>query len=59
MTSLSSRVLTVCNEMDQWPRPAPGLTLNLPVMGVVFQVRLWAGVPRCAGGGATILSLWF
>lgn len=31
---------TVCNEMDRWPRPAPGLTLNLPVMGVVFQIRI-------------------
>uniref|UniRef100_A0A7N8WN48 UDENN domain-containing protein n=1 Tax=Mastacembelus armatus TaxID=205130 RepID=A0A7N8WN48_9TELE len=29
----------VCNEIDQWPSPIPGLTLNLPVMGVVLQVR--------------------
>uniref|UniRef100_A0A4W6DF36 DENN/MADD domain containing 6B n=1 Tax=Lates calcarifer TaxID=8187 RepID=A0A4W6DF36_LATCA len=29
----------VCNEIDQWPSPVPGLTLNLPVMGVVLQVR--------------------
>uniref|UniRef100_A0A667ZYE0 DENN/MADD domain containing 6B n=2 Tax=Myripristis murdjan TaxID=586833 RepID=A0A667ZYE0_9TELE len=28
----------VCNEIDQWPSPVPGLTLNLPVMGVVLQV---------------------
>lgn len=49
MTSLTSGVLTVCNEMDQWPCPAPGLTLNLPVMGVVFQVRLWPGVPGVLG----------
>uniref|UniRef100_A0A672Z6C7 UDENN domain-containing protein n=1 Tax=Sphaeramia orbicularis TaxID=375764 RepID=A0A672Z6C7_9TELE len=27
----------VCNEIDQWPSPEPGLTLNLPVMGVVLQ----------------------
>uniref|UniRef100_A0A667ZT01 DENN/MADD domain containing 6B n=1 Tax=Myripristis murdjan TaxID=586833 RepID=A0A667ZT01_9TELE len=27
----------VCNEIDQWPSPVPGLTLNLPVMGVVLQ----------------------
>uniref|UniRef100_A0A671SWI8 DENN/MADD domain containing 6B n=1 Tax=Sinocyclocheilus anshuiensis TaxID=1608454 RepID=A0A671SWI8_9TELE len=33
---------TVCNEIDQWPAPVPGQTLNLPVMGVVMQVRiLW------------------
>uniref|UniRef100_A0A8C1XWW5 DENN/MADD domain containing 6B n=1 Tax=Cyprinus carpio TaxID=7962 RepID=A0A8C1XWW5_CYPCA len=28
---------TVCNEIDQWPAPVPGQTLNLPVMGVVMQ----------------------
>ncbi|XP_069580235.1 protein DENND6B isoform X3 [Brachyistius frenatus] len=30
----------VCNEIDQWPSPAPGQTLNLPVVGVVLQVRI-------------------
>ncbi|XP_069375954.1 protein DENND6B isoform X2 [Paralichthys olivaceus] len=30
----------VCNEIDQWPSPIPGLTLNLPVMGVALQVRI-------------------
>ncbi|XP_034382124.1 protein DENND6B isoform X2 [Cyclopterus lumpus] len=30
----------VCNGIDQWPSPAPGLTLNLPVMGMVLQVRI-------------------
>ncbi|KAM6216523.1 protein DENND6B [Rhynchocyon petersi] len=30
----------VCNEIDQWPAPTPGRTLNLPVMGVVVQVRI-------------------
>uniref|UniRef100_A0A3Q4HUC6 DENN/MADD domain containing 6B n=1 Tax=Neolamprologus brichardi TaxID=32507 RepID=A0A3Q4HUC6_NEOBR len=29
----------VCNEIDQWPSPVPGQTLNLPVMGVILQVR--------------------
>ncbi|XP_032122100.1 protein DENND6B isoform X3 [Sapajus apella] len=27
----------VCSEIDQWPVPMPGQTLNLPVMGVVVQ----------------------
>ncbi|XP_051976442.1 protein DENND6B-like [Xyrauchen texanus] len=31
---------TVCNEIDQWPAPIPGQILNLPVMGVVMQVRI-------------------
>ncbi|TRY82369.1 hypothetical protein DNTS_015109 [Danionella cerebrum] len=31
---------TVCHEIDQWPAPVPGQTLNLPVMGVVMQVRI-------------------
>ncbi|XP_070227495.1 protein DENND6B isoform X5 [Bos mutus] len=30
----------VCNEIDQWPAPAPGRTLSLPVMGVVLQVHI-------------------
>ncbi|XP_060980237.1 protein DENND6B isoform X6 [Dama dama] len=30
----------VCNEIDQWPAPAPGQTLNLPIMGVVLQVHI-------------------
>lgn len=35
----------VVNEIDQWPLPIPGLTLNLPVMGVILQVRKggWTG----------------
>lgn len=37
---LSFRVPAVCNEIDQWPPPVPGQTLNLPVMGVVIQVRV-------------------
>ncbi|XP_041610704.1 protein DENND6B isoform X5 [Vulpes lagopus] len=34
----------VCNEIDQWPAPVPGQTLNLPVMGVVLQNLLPAPV---------------
>ncbi|KAG5261475.1 hypothetical protein AALO_G00284660 [Alosa alosa] len=30
----------VCNEIDQWPGPTPGQILNLPVMGIVIQVRI-------------------
>ncbi|KAK6488200.1 protein DENND6B isoform X1 [Huso huso] len=30
----------VCNEIDQWPAPIPGQTLNLAVMGVVIQMRI-------------------
>ncbi|XP_012859477.1 protein DENND6B [Echinops telfairi] len=30
----------VCNEIDQWPAPWPGRTLNLPIMGVILQVRI-------------------
>ncbi|XP_068417311.1 protein DENND6B isoform X7 [Eschrichtius robustus] len=30
----------VCDEIDQWPAPVPGQTLNLPVMGVVLQVHI-------------------
>ncbi|XP_045411300.1 protein DENND6B isoform X2 [Lemur catta] len=34
----------VCSEIDQWPAPVPGQTLNLPVMGVVVQNLLPAPV---------------
>uniref|UniRef100_A0A2K6TZW2 DENN domain containing 6B n=1 Tax=Saimiri boliviensis boliviensis TaxID=39432 RepID=A0A2K6TZW2_SAIBB len=38
----------VCSEIDQWPVPLPGQTLNLPVMGVVVQVRArWLGSRLC------------
>ncbi|XP_054876295.1 protein DENND6B isoform X2 [Poeciliopsis prolifica] len=30
----------VCSEIDQWPNPSPGQTLNLPIVGVVLQVRI-------------------
>ncbi|KAL7979753.1 hypothetical protein Chor_008091 [Crotalus horridus] len=33
----------VCSEIDQWPPPVPGQTLNLPVMGVVIQVWMGGG----------------
>nr|XP_060632286.1 protein DENND6B-like isoform X2 [Anolis sagrei ordinatus] len=36
----------VCSEIDQWPPPVPGQTLNLPVMGVVIQVRIPSKVER-------------
>ncbi|KAK2167268.1 hypothetical protein LSH36_30g02036 [Paralvinella palmiformis] len=29
-----------CHDIDQWPDPCPGETLNLPIMGTVVQVRL-------------------
>lgn len=25
-------------EIDQWPRPVPGIVLNLPLLGTLFQV---------------------
>ncbi|XP_058529864.1 protein DENND6B isoform X2 [Ochotona princeps] len=36
----------VCNEIDQWPAPVPGQTLNLPVMGVVLQVHIPSRVDK-------------
>ncbi|XP_049617471.1 protein DENND6B isoform X1 [Syngnathus scovelli] len=31
---------TVCKQMDRWPFLAAGLTFNLPLLGVVLQVRI-------------------
>ncbi|XP_032122099.1 protein DENND6B isoform X2 [Sapajus apella] len=36
----------VCSEIDQWPVPMPGQTLNLPVMGVVVQVHIPSRVDK-------------
>ncbi|XP_062990525.1 protein DENND6B isoform X2 [Elgaria multicarinata webbii] len=36
----------VCSEIDQWPLPVPGQMLNLPVMGVVIQVRIPSRVDK-------------
>ncbi|XP_015424205.1 PREDICTED: protein DENND6B [Myotis davidii] len=36
----------VCSEIDQWPAPVPGQTLNLPVMGVVLQVHVPSRVDK-------------
>ncbi|XP_060044838.1 protein DENND6B isoform X2 [Erinaceus europaeus] len=36
----------VCNEIDQWPAPTPGQTLNLPIMGLVLQVRVPSRVDK-------------
>ncbi|XP_044082504.1 protein DENND6B isoform X5 [Neovison vison] len=36
----------VCSEIDEWPAPVPGQTLNLPVMGVVLQVHIPSRVDK-------------
>ncbi|KAE8616905.1 hypothetical protein XENTR_v10008925 [Xenopus tropicalis] len=30
----------VCNQIDRWPLPEPGVLLSLPIMGLVLQVRI-------------------
>uniref|UniRef100_A0A1A8NQL7 DENN/MADD domain containing 6B n=1 Tax=Nothobranchius rachovii TaxID=451742 RepID=A0A1A8NQL7_9TELE len=40
---------TVCNEIDQWPAPTPGQMLNLPVLGVILQVRIPSKTDKPAG----------
>ncbi|KAG8440124.1 hypothetical protein GDO86_006062 [Hymenochirus boettgeri] len=30
----------VCNQIDRWPLPEPGILLSLPIMGLVLQVRI-------------------
>lgn len=27
-----------CCNIERWPPPSPGVTLNLPLLGLVFQV---------------------
>lgn len=35
---LVSSIVSACHDIDQWPSPIPGDTLNLPIMGTVIQV---------------------
>ena len=30
-----------CHDVDQWPLPIPGNTLDLPLMGHLFQVTVF------------------
>ncbi|KAM4602306.1 protein DENND6B, partial [Discoglossus pictus] len=30
----------VCNQIDRWPPPEPGISLSLPIMGLVMQVKI-------------------
>ncbi|XP_025107449.1 protein DENND6A-like isoform X2 [Pomacea canaliculata] len=39
-----------CHDIDQWPDPIPGDTLNLPIMGTVIQVRVPCRSDRLVGG---------
>ncbi|KAG7274196.1 hypothetical protein CRUP_008572 [Coryphaenoides rupestris] len=43
----------VCNEIDQWPSPVAGMTLNLPVMGAVLQVRIPSKTDKPASSTCT------
>ncbi|XP_053576833.1 protein DENND6A [Bombina bombina] len=40
-----------CSDIDRWPAPLPGKTLNLPIMGVVLKVR----IPTCSDKPGTTL----
>ena len=33
-------LVSACHDMDQWPNPVPGETVNLPIMGSVIQVHV-------------------
>lgn len=39
--------------MDRWPSPKPGTTLNLPIVGIVFQVRIPSRLDRPGGSSPT------
>ncbi|CAI9547235.1 unnamed protein product [Staurois parvus] len=37
----------VCNQIDRWPFPEPGLSLSLPIMGLVLQVLCQQWIDTC------------
>ncbi|XP_012944866.1 protein DENND6B isoform X3 [Aplysia californica] len=42
-----------CHDIDQWPIPVPGDTLNLPIMGTVLQVRVPSRSDKLIGPAQT------
>ncbi|KAK2194231.1 hypothetical protein NP493_1g03008 [Ridgeia piscesae] len=38
-----------CHDIDQWPPPVPGETLNLPFMGTVVQIRVPSRTDKLIG----------
>jgi hypothetical protein len=44
MNDLVFSFLTACHNIDQWPAPTPGETLNLPLLGSVLQVSDCLGI---------------
>ncbi|XP_074861821.1 protein DENND6A isoform X1 [Carettochelys insculpta] len=45
----------VCSDVDHWPLPVPGKTLNLPIMGLIMKVR----IPTCHDKPGTIQIVQF
>nr|SVE72831.1 EOG090X031T [Ceriodaphnia reticulata] len=43
-------------EIDQWPRPVPGLVLNLPLLGTLFQVKIPSFSTVASPSSATSLT---
>jgi len=46
-----------CHDIDQWPLPIPGHTLELPLMGHLFQVHLPSASTRSVECGAETVTL--
>ncbi|XP_074645615.1 protein DENND6B-like isoform X2 [Tubulanus polymorphus] len=42
-----------CHDIDQWPFPFPGETLNLPIMGSIIQVRVPSRSDKSASSNQT------
>ncbi|KAJ8301413.1 hypothetical protein KUTeg_020400 [Tegillarca granosa] len=40
-----------CHDIDQWPPPIPGDTVNLPIFGTVLQVRIPSRSDKVLGQG--------
>lgn len=47
-----------CHDIDQWPLPMPGNTLDLPLLGHLFQVHLPSLSTRSVESGCETVSLF-
>jgi len=53
----SVAIETACRHMDKWPLPVPGNTLELPLMGHLFQVHLPSSSTRSVECGNETVTL--
>lgn len=53
----SQSIETACHDIDQWPLPVPGETINLPILGTVLQIQIPSDSSKCGPSTVAVSSL--